>query len=356
MTLYLPFCFVRIAGEWHVATSGVPDASGTLHWRSAVTELKEDDLDGDSDNAEEGEVSAEAKEAERRVDPVSGLVPIVQGDHRKTNAELFWEVFKMLNYKLPAPEDENKCYMFELATPQNIVLIRHPKADLFLHGVRNLTTLQEELPDHYVEKYGWTLAPMKVITGGKDEFEKTILATVNSLDGLKCEGYVICDSQFNRFKLKCTSYVNLALLHTKDGKEWKRLVAIVQINEGSEFLAYFPQHTEIYNCLMQRFNHVLATLEKAKIKFQPLDNRGLAAISSKLPEWVKTPLFLTRRTGEDFKTFFSSPSRYGMLCSILNPDREALENPDFDSMDISSYLPKETEKSSNNSEKASSSS
>lgn len=256
----------------------------------------------------------------------------MQGEHRKTNAELFWEVFKLLNYKIPAPEDESKCYMFELATPQNIVLIPHTTIALYLHGVRDLNTLQEELPDPYVEKYGWTLAPMKLITGGKAQFEKEILVSVNHLDGMKCEGYVICDSRFNRFKLKCTSYVNLALLTTKDGNAWKRLVAIVQVNEGSEFLAYFPQYTELYNSLMARYDQMIAAIEKANTKFASLDSRALASAAADLPTWLKTPLFTIRKKPESIKAFFST--RYGLLSSVLDPS-VPFEAPDIDSIDIS---------------------
>lgn len=292
-------------------------------------------LNDETNEKNEKEVDTEAdkeiREKEMKADPNTGLLPIIQGEYRKTNADLFWEVFNMLKYRRPAPEDENKCYMFELATPQNIVLIPHTTVELFLHGVRDLTTLQEELPDPYAEKYGWHLAPMKIITGGKVQFEKEILAGVNNLDGMKCEGYVICDAQFNRFKLKCTSYVNLALLHSRDGKEWKRLAAIVQVNEGSEFLAYFPKHVELYESLMKRYDEAIAVLEKAKAKFAPLDSQLLAAVASDLPTWVKTPLFTVRKSGEDFKKFYST--RYTMLCTILDPSRP-LEMPDLDAIDI----------------------
>ena len=323
--------FLGDVGEWHVATSGVPDASGTLHWKRVAEPADEGEEVDDKSDSSEKEVDAETKAAETTVDPSTGLLPIVQGDHRKTNAELFWEVFKLLNYKLPTAEDESKCYMFELATPQNIVLVPHTTIALYLHGVRDLTTLQEELPDPYVEKYGWTLAPMRLITGGKTQFDKEILASVNSLDGLKCEGYVICDARFNRFKLKCTSYVNLALLTTKDGNAWKRLVAIVQINEGSEFLAYFPQHTELYNSLMARYDQMIAAIEKANTKFASLDSRALASVAADLPNWLKTPLFTIRKKPESIKSFFST--RYGLLSSVLDPN-VPFEAPDIDSIQI----------------------
>lgn len=310
-----------------------------MHWRNQQKALETDEADdGEGETAEEAEKDKVDEAVDEEIAKAvleCGLTPLGVEGARKTNADLFWEVFKMHNYKLPkGPEDENKCYMFELATPQNVVLIRHTKASLYLHGVRDLATLQEELPDIYVERYGWHLTPMRVITGGKAQFEKEVLADVNSLDGLKCEGYVICDAHFNRFKLKCTSYVNLALLHNKDGKEWRRLVAIIQVNEGSEFLAYFPQYTELYNSLSERYAIVLDTLKKAEERFARLDARQLSAISKFIPDWVKNPIFITRKSGEDFKKFFSSPLRHGMLCGILDPHNKSFAVPDINAIDI----------------------
>lgn len=325
-----------VLGGWHVATSGVPDASGKLHsHEKPPSENDENDGSEDEESATSSNaVVEEVQERSKVPDPETGLTPVGTGPNRKSFSELFWEVFNMLGYKLPeAPEDVNKCYMFELATPQNIVIIRHKRPQLFLHGVRDLTTLQEELPDSYCEKYGWQLTPLRVLTS-KNQFDTEILANVNTLNGLESEGYVICDSQFNRFKLKCQSYVNLSLLHNPDGNQWKRLVGIIQVNEGSEFLAYFPQHEELYNQLLNRYNAVIDALAIVKKKFEDIDAKVFASIAKQLPQWVTTPLFIVRRTKEDFKTFYSQTNRYGMLCDLLDPSRPSPTLPDLDAIKI----------------------
>ena len=43
-------------------------------------------------------------------------------------------------------------------------------------------------------------------------------------------------------------YVQVALLSAtdKDGLNARRLVEVIQLNEGSEFLSYFPQWVKLY--------------------------------------------------------------------------------------------------------------
>lgn len=282
-------------------------------------------------------ISAEEAIVEERSlvpDEETGLTPVGSGNNRKSFAELFWEVFILLKYQLPnAEEDKHKCYMFELATPQNRVLIHHKMPHLYLHGVRDLISLKEEIPDLYCKKFGWQLTPMEVISGGKDEFERIVLQKVNTLDGLFCEGYVICDAQFNRFKLKCPSYVNMALLHNRDGNEWKRLVAIVQVNEGSEFLAYFPQHTDLYNQIQSRYQILIDTLQMIHDKYKTVDTKEMARIAKEsIPEWIRGPLFIRRKSNEDFKTYFAHPNRYNLLCTLLNPEKSIPTIPNLDAL------------------------
>jgi hypothetical protein len=335
----------------------VADASGKLHGSDKPTEADEEgeiDQDPEEDKKEE---SVRETIRPTEVDPETGLTPVGSGPGRKSFSELFWEVFALLKYEFPSEEDRNRCFMFELATPQNRVLIRHKRAQLYLHGVRNMLSLVEELPDEFCQKYGWSLAPVTILSGGmssssttslsssastsspstsylnaKDQFEKEILPRVNTLDGLQCEGYVICDSRFNRFKLKCPSYVNLSLLYNKDGNEWKRLVAIVQVNEGCEFLAYFPQYTDLYSTILARYEKIVCTIRAVAKKYAHLTQKDLSDMVKLLPDWIRGPLFIHLKSKEDVKVWFSSPQRYNQLCSMLNPNIPGPEFPDLEKL------------------------
>jgi len=78
MTVY------HYCGQCHVASSGLPDASGPAH--------------------------------------VGAM----------SFAELFWQTWQSLAYQLPAHEDRS--YMFELMTPQNRIIVHHAAPRIVLHG------------------------------------------------------------------------------------------------------------------------------------------------------------------------------------------------------------------------------
>jgi hypothetical protein len=69
--------------------------------------------------------------------------------------DLFWGIFKACNYKLPGPEDQNKCFIFEVVTPRHKIIVDYNEDDLFLHGVREMESLLEEQPESYGLKYNW---------------------------------------------------------------------------------------------------------------------------------------------------------------------------------------------------------
>ncbi|NJL66833.1 MAG: hypothetical protein HC894_08585 [Microcoleus sp. SM1_3_4] len=70
-------------------------------------------------------------------------------------AELFWKVWQELGYQLPSATDE--CFIFELMTPYNRIVVQQANNRIALHGVRNIQTLRESDPSFWADKYGWEL-------------------------------------------------------------------------------------------------------------------------------------------------------------------------------------------------------
>lgn len=104
MTLYW------YAGKWRVSSSGTPDAGGNINGGNETFE------------------------------------------------DLFWTVWNELGYKLP--KDTNSCYMFELMTYKNRIVVNHPKNRLVLHGARDINTrsdyyLKEIKPYYTANECGW---------------------------------------------------------------------------------------------------------------------------------------------------------------------------------------------------------
>lgn len=181
------------AGEWCVATSGDPDAGGPVNDSPGMT-----------------------------------------------FATLFWRTFRDLGYQLPTRTD--LVYVFELMTPENVVVVQHREPRLVLHGVRDMTTLEELRPEAIAGTLGWECVKTFDLSS-----ESEVLAWSEALTGTECEGAVVVDASWNRVKIKAPSYV--ALHHLRSRWSDKNLVKQILAGEADELRAYFPDHIESINSL-----------------------------------------------------------------------------------------------------------
>lgn len=194
------------AGEWHVATTGTPDASGPVGF--------------------------------------AGM----------TFADLFWQTWRDAGNSLPA---ETSVLVFELCTPFNRIIVRHAEAHLVLIGARawmygDLVELPVRAVQHLVRT-----VPEHPLTSMEE-----VLATFGTLDPLKQEGYVVVDAQFNRVKVKHPGYV--ALHHMKGngaGPTEKRLLDICRKGEQAEVLSAFPEWTDAMRRVDMVLNVAALTLD-----------------------------------------------------------------------------------------------
>eukprot|EP01089_Gocevia_fonbrunei_P009805 TRINITY_DN2221_c0_g1_i1.p2 TRINITY_DN2221_c0_g1~~TRINITY_DN2221_c0_g1_i1.p2 ORF type:complete len:136 (-),score=30.36 TRINITY_DN2221_c0_g1_i1:429-812(-) len=125
--------------------------------------------------------------------------------------------------------------MFEMFTKENVQIVRPAKDRLVLVGLRNLITFEEEIPKAFVESenLAWDfideIKTLKTLDDVKESAKK--------LNPANDEGYVVCDHNFSRLKIKSPGYVALSGLSLKDqyNTNQRRMLAIVQINEGAEY-------------------------------------------------------------------------------------------------------------------------
>jgi hypothetical protein len=216
-------CLYWYKGSWEVASSGLPDASGPTGF---------------------------------------GF----------TFAELFWRTWKELGYLLPDPTDWGEyTFMFEMMTPHNRVIVPHAKPRIVLHGVRDIDTLREYPPDWNASQFGWECVksfPLNSL--------EAVVAACQALNPVECEGYVVVDHAFNRVKVKSPQYV--ALAHMKDGMSNRRMLDLVRTNEGSEFLAHFPEYRPLYEEIRVKFDGLVAELETVYAKAAGIDDQKTFAI------------------------------------------------------------------------------
>jgi hypothetical protein len=238
--------------KWHVATSGTPDASGEVNGFGFTFE------------------------------------------------ELFWRVWNKLGYMFPPSfSDSRFTYMFELMTSFNRIIVRHPAERLVLHGTRNIDNLTEYKPEDFARVYGWECVKNFSLVSIKD-----IISSLQLMNPMEQEGYIVVDDDFNRIKVKSPQYV--ALHHMTDGMSTRRMLEIVRTNEGSEFLSYFPEWENVYKEVKDKYFALLIEVNQCYNMYKGIANQKDFALAVK--ELPYSGALFNMRSGkiQTFEEFFKS--------------------------------------------------
>lgn len=213
---------------WHVATSRMPDADGTVHGTNM------------------------------------------------TFRQLFWRTWEEKGFALPIAMHRSYTFMFELTSPFNRVVVPHSKTDLHLIGMRSIWS-GAEVPAQFRGAYNpvWELKLQNL-----DE----VLQTFTEMDPLQQEGYVIVDGEYRRIKVKHPGYV--ALHHLKSSFTVRKLVEIVRSGESAEVLAHFPEWQRPFEQVTARYDALVAQLEQDHSELQSLKgNRKDFAMVARQSVW-----------------------------------------------------------------------
>jgi len=210
--------------------------------------------------------------------------------------------------------------MFELATPMNKVIVAYQVNHLHLHGCRNMTTLLEEDPLPFSQKYNWNLVPSHDFFSLDD-----VLAASKKLNAIYAEGFVVRDHKFSRIKIKAPMYVQLSLLswNDKGGLNSSRLLNVIQMNEGDEFISYFPHYKPEYDQLMQTFNKLVEVIGNyyAKVSHIQDDKEFSKVVQTTIPEDYVGWVFQMKKLG-NAKEVLATASQKKILQAL-----KKLENP-----------------------------
>lgn len=252
------------AGGWHVATTGNPDAGGPV------------------------------------------------GDSAFTFAELFWEtlgIYLSEDWDTAPWENADWCYLFELTTPHNRVVVNHLTAGLTLLGVRDRVSGQ------WVQTSNTVMA--RVVPPVREfplQSFADIQATFTGMDPLAQEGYVVVDAPGNRVKVKHPGYV--AIHHMKDGMTPKSLLEVVQRGEVPEVAAHFPNLAEAFNAIKAEYDVLAGAIDAAYAPIKGIETqKDFAAQALAFP--YSAALFDIRRgkaeNGRDFLAKATLPSLMRLL-------------------------------------------
>lgn len=153
--------------------------------------------------------------------------------------DLFMSVWE-LNDNEDATLHPNFTYMFELVSPHNKVVIPYDKTKLYFLGFRDTKTGEEFMPEDSIFADLFDIPERLSLAAPSLDAVREIAEKLDSNN----EGFVVCDANFNRVKVKTSWYIIHHRLVNNHNTSLKNLIAIVGANEQDEFLIYCPEYSE----------------------------------------------------------------------------------------------------------------
>lgn len=164
--------------------------------------------------------------------------------------------------------DENVTYMFELTSPFNRVVVRWSETHLNFLGARDNRSLKEiHFTENVLKDYFNVPKVFKIGSIGD---------CVKAAEGLdeNNEGFVVCDMDFNRIKVKSSLYVRLHQMAGNGSLTEARAIDIVQRGEIDEVVAYFPEFRDSLLLAKSSYESFCDSLSK---KWEELKSMNLSS-------------------------------------------------------------------------------
>lgn len=243
-------------GDWQVATSGTPDASGEVNMTGT------------------------------------------------TFAKLFWDTATAQNTNLEYLS-RSYTWILELTTPYNRVVVNHNDCKIWLLGARGTLSLEEVHPQ-YLETIGQTLrfnVPKRHSLYNINDCVKAAEALVPT----EHEGFVVVDKSFNRIKIKSPAYVMLH--HSKDSLSLRRMCDVVRKGEYAEFgiaIESLPEIKKIFDSVSAEYCRVKDSATEWFGKLSGIQDQKQFALQAN-QTGVQSLLFQMRKTGMTAAECMASP-------------------------------------------------
>lgn len=219
----------------------------------------------------------------------------------KTYGDIFLEALKTakLNFeKFTEYLIKDHVYLFELVSPITKVVIPYDTTRLYYLGCRDRSTDREIRPSEY--------------NPFLDIFETPIIYSLKTLadveEAAKAlpwdeEGYVVCDKDYNRVKIKSPEYVKAHHSGLNGNITKERLLDLILENEQAELLIYYPEYSKKIDDLenkMSDFKSYIKTL-LAQINPSSYSDRKVYAEKVKTyPPIIQPFLFMYKKLDDNF--------------------------------------------------------
>ena len=164
--------------------------------------------------------------------------------------------------------NKNYTYIFEIVHPNLRIVVPYKNPMVYHIGTRDMTTLKEIEVDINIpkpKKYYLSMFPTL----------QSIIDDTNKMHWENGEGYIICDRNYHRIKIKSPSYDNehRLLEINKDNKKSymvKYFLFVWSNNEIKKCLEYHPEFKNVFKKIdknMKKFYKEIITVDKKMIPF-----------------------------------------------------------------------------------------
>lgn len=190
---------------------------------------------------------------------------------------LFWKLWKELNYQFPT--EINLCFQFQFVSKHFPCITQYPQDTIILHGVKDRVLLEEIDFLEVANKYNWKAPTILQCYSNFDSKALLSFSTspnfrldlvqepspiqeiweqIKQLDPVKCEGFIIYDTQ-SKFRLSIPSpqFLILQKLEKENTTFWnadhrtneRLMIDLIRTNPHKEFLQYFPRWKPLYESI-----------------------------------------------------------------------------------------------------------
>ena len=151
--------------------------------------------------------------------------------------------------------DPEFTYMFELTSPYNRIVISYEGTHIWYLGRRHT---RSELEDTKIPEIEGLQIPRRFA-------HKTLadcIAAAHKM-GDDEEGYVVCDANFNRIKIKGDEYLALHKMRGNGPLTVLRVIEMWQEDSLDDFVAYYPEYKEFVESITGDIYHMIQSAENA---------------------------------------------------------------------------------------------
>lgn len=169
--------------------------------------------------------------------------------------------------------DPSYTYVYELVGPLNRIVVRYEETAAYFICKRHLKTGMESLFSLEALRCGIRVIPSFSVKNKWEAIQLRKRLPEN------VEGMVVCDSHFNRVKLKTDWYLELHRVKGNGVCNVKRVVKLWQLEGLDDFIAAFPEYNEFVEPIMNEIRALINDSEAAfhSLMAQNLERKKFAA-------------------------------------------------------------------------------